>query len=117
MITATSPEWGTVKVDGLCNKGEQFGDPWLIVVGNGGYTSLCLIAIANSSDEAMDIYADSNWAHLTRMDAAPPPEEEDWYCQLGNFGEWHDLSYTTRNSCVRCAVNYFAKQDSLLSYS
>jgi hypothetical protein len=115
MITATSNEWGTVKVNGLCNKGEQFGDPWLIVIGNGGYTSLCLVVIANDADEAMDIYADSNYVHLTQMATPPPPEEEDWYSQLGNSGEWHDLSYTTRNSCVRCTVNYFAKADSLSS--
>lgn len=44
MITATSIEWGTVKVDGLCNKGELFGEPWLIMVANGCYRSFFLIA-------------------------------------------------------------------------
>lgn len=116
MITATSPEWGMVKVDGLCNRGETLGDPWLIVVGS-GYQSVCLIAITTNAQDAMDVYADSNHAYITKMDAPPPPEEEDWYCRLGNFGDWHDLSQTTRNSCVRCKVNYFAKKDTALSYS
>lgn len=71
------------------------------------------MAIANDPHEAMDVYADSKYACVTKMDVPPPPEEEDWYIQLGNFGDWHDLSYTTRNSCVRCTVNYFAKPDSL----
>lgn len=114
MITATSSEWGTVKVDGLCNKGESFGDPWLIVISGGGYTSRCLIAIASDPQDAMNVYADSKYASITRMHEPPIPEEEDWYTQLGNFGEWHDLSHTTRNSCVRCTVNYFAKPDSLV---
>ena len=112
MITATSNEWGTVKVNGLCNKGETFGVPWLIVLGC-GYSTFYYVAIANSPDEALDVYANSSHAHLTKMDEPPPPEEEDWYIQLGNFGDWHDLSSTTRQSCVRCTVNYFAKKDSL----
>lgn len=74
-------------MNGLCNKGEQFGDPWLIVVGNGGNSGVFLIAIANDPSEAMDVYADSKWARLTRMTTPPPSEEENWYTQLGNFGE------------------------------
>jgi len=112
MIAATSNEWGTVKVNGICNRGETSGVPWLIVLGS-GISTFFYVAIASHPHEALDVYADSSHARMTKLDAPPPSEEEDRYIQLGNFGEWHDLSNTHRNSCVRCKVNYFAKKDSL----
>ena len=108
MITATTKEHGTVKVHGLCNRGETLGTPWLILIGCGS-SSFHYVAIACNPQDALDIYADSKYGHMTRLEKAPPPEEEDWYCQLGNCGDWHDLSNTTRDSIVSCSVNYFAK--------
>lgn len=111
MITATSKEHGTVKVNGLCNKGETLGTPWLITipVGCGVYR---VIAIAQNEQDALDIYADSNHSVLTKIDDVEP-EDEGYYATLGNFGDFHDLSSFTTECLVPCTVNYFAKKDSV----
>ena len=112
MIVATTERYGTLGVHGFCNRSETYGNPWLIIVPS-GMSSFHYVAIAHDVESALNIYADSFHAHQTKLEVEPPPEEEEWYIQLGNCGEWHDLSNMTPDCVVPCQVNYFAKKEDL----
>ena len=102
------------KVDGLANRGEWFGETWL-VQSNIGVFAYMIVVEAEHEQAVIDALTDSNFGHMIRD---PEPceycEKEDWdncYCILaGNAGERVNLDYT--HIMGRCKVAYFERPDS-----
>lgn len=101
MITATTKEYGTVKVDFAINRGQWFGKTWLIEVGM-GYDSCFVLVEADDESDAIDVLADSKRSYLIDTDE---DLGDDWNTRAGNDGHLVNLDNV---GIRRCTVNYFA---------
>ena len=97
-----------VKVDNLVNRGEWWGETYLIEVGM-GYSSLFFVVEAGNEQDALDTFADSKYSHLIDVDH-DGIEYDIEYCYAGNDGHAVDLDYVAIH---KCKVNYFAPKNSL----
>ena len=119
MITAYSKTIGkAIRVDGLCNKGEWFGDTWLIGIGC-GFDTAFYVAEAGSEGDAIDVFVDSKHGHMVKTDelcdVCEAQEEiyercyDECTCDFaGNYGDRIDL--TDLRILERCKVEYFTKK-------
>jgi hypothetical protein len=84
MIIAKSKKYPDgVRVDGLCNRGGYFKRTWLIEIGC-GFLSFFLVAEGDNPGEALDAYADSKWADITRVD------DDDYQREYKALYEWQE---------------------------
>ena len=111
MITAFSPTLNkSVRVHGLCNKGQWFGRTWLVGIGAGFSTMFFLVEGDNESD-VIDTFTDSKYGHLVKL---TPDEAEnldpDFTTFAGNNS--HAVCLDDVRILERTGkVNYFAKRD------
>ena len=84
-----------IEVDHYCNEGawlDYGGELWLLGIGAGFDTIFVLIEAQNEQD-AMDEYADSEFAYLTEVSEEDhremPDDELEWHSFLGNDCKLH----------------------------
>ena len=111
MIVAQTLDGKYHKIDGLCNRGEWFGETWLIQC-NIGVFAYKVIAEANNEQEAIDVLADSSLSNLIDHDEPCPHDTpETWNdcdCEFaGNDSHRIDTSYMAWPK--RCKVLYFER--------
>ena len=110
MITAYVKTLGrSVEVDGLANRGEWFGETWLVGIGM-GFECLMLVVEAGSEQDAIDALVDSGrWNHILLAED-DEDYDEDYANYAGNNGERLDPNLEIR-FLERVKVNYFAKPE------
>jgi hypothetical protein len=92
-----------MRVDFALNRGEWFGETWMILI-DMGLESTVILAEAGNMADAIDVLLDSRRAHLLTVDESEPIEE--WHSFGGNNGVRYD---TERIRYVgRCTVDYFS---------
>ena len=101
MITATTREYGTVRVDFAINRGGWYGKTWLVEIGM-GLESCFVLVEADTESDAIDELADSKRSYLIDDD-----DDDDRYC-AGNDGHPVNLDNV---GIQRCTVNYFARRE------
>lgn len=110
MVTATYNN-KTVQVDRLVNRGEWFGQTWLIEVGV-GFSSFYYVVEAHGETDAIDTLADSKYSKCIDCDPCDECKAEnydDCTCTFaGNDSHPVDLENVYIH---RCKVNYFAKPE------
>ena len=119
MITVTTRDGETVRVDFAVNRGRWFGKTWLVTIVH-GYMGLRFLVEADCESDAIDEIVDSRHKkELTTEDLCEVCEEQNKLCEdlrcydacscsfAGNYGE--RINPEVIFGIERCSVNYFAK--------
>ena len=109
MITAYSETTrSNIRVEHLINKGEYFGETYLIGR-QCGFEMYTFIVEASCEQSAIDVFVDSKYGHLVIIDDPQDIAElnPDYISYCGNEGKPCDLDLIT--ILERVKVNYFAK--------
>jgi 3'-phosphoadenosine 5'-phosphosulfate sulfotransferase (PAPS reductase)/FAD synthetase len=105
MITIENETFENLRVDFAINRGEWFGDTWVVLVGAGFESAVILVEAGNAGD-AIDELLDSRRAYLLTVDESEPIEE--WHSFGGNYGVRYNNDLV--RYVGRCSVNYFASR-------
>ena len=94
------------KVDGLVNRGQWFGDTWLVLI-SAGFNALSLVVEADNVQAVIDAIGDHpKWQDWLLLD-------ESEFCDYENCAyagnECKPVTLDAIISIKRCKVNYFAK--------
>ena len=98
----------TFTVDGLANRGEWFGETWLVGIGMGFECAMIIVEGDNETD-VIDALTDSRYGHLIIVEEDFYKDNEDFADYAGNEG--HPINTDEIRILARCKVNYFAKKD------
>ncbi|MEE9594263.1 MAG: hypothetical protein V3V92_02580 [Candidatus Hydrothermarchaeales archaeon] len=112
MITAQT-SIGTLRIDHLVNRGQWFGETWLIGIGC-GFSTFTLVVEADCEQDAIDELVDSKYGHLLKTDKfCEACAEDDWdHCGCAFAGNYEDrVNLDEVRILERVKVNYFAKPE------
>jgi len=109
MITAYSKTTQSfIKVEHLINRGDYFGETYLIEIGMGFDTATFIVEAGNVQD-ALDVFVDSKFGHLVIIeDENLKDYDENYISYCGNEGKPCCLDEVILLERVK--VNYFEKQ-------
>lgn len=110
MITAyNNTTQSAIRVDNLINKGQYFGETYLLGIGCGFDTHTFAIE-ASCEQDALEVFVDSKYGHLVIIENADLKDyDEDYISYYGNEGKPCDLDNV--RILEKVTLNYFAKNN------